>query len=165
MPRRWRIFGGKGEDPSSSRLAMLVSVPGPSSTNPDPVAEGGFAILCRPASARHDIAGNHRAKTCFSPLIRCGRLFSTGKSVSWSGLPLRMYLPPGPIIKIRYGNMIGTAKHCDSPPQITYWGYANMRTLTCTQVVSSTAPSLDRIKLSRMKRRLRRKECYVRFWL
>ncbi len=158
MPRRWRIFGGKWEDPSSSRFAMLVSVPGPSSTNPDPVAVGGFAVSSRLASARRGIARNHRPKTRFSILIQCGRIFSTGKSISWSGLPLRMYLPPRADHKVRYGNMIRTAKHCDSPPRITDWGYVKMRTLTCTQVVSSTVPSLDRIKLSRMKRRLRRKE-------
>ena len=165
LPRRWRRFGGKGKDSSSSRLAMLVSVPGPSSTDPDPVAVGGFAIPCAAAPARHGIARNHRARTRFSPLIRYGRIFSTGKSISWSGLPLRMYLPPRADHKVRYGNMIRTAKHCNSPPRIMNRGYAKMRALTCTQVVSSTVPSLDRIKLSRMKRRLRRKECYVRFWL
>ena len=161
--RRWRIFGGKEEDSSSSRLAMLVSVPGPSSTNSDPVADGGFATPCRPAPPRHGIARRHRAKTCFSPLIRYGRIFSIGESPG-QGSPYRCSSPRADH-KVRYGNISYIAKRCDSPPQITNWGYVKISALTCTQVVSFTVSGSDGTKLSRMNCRLRRKECYVRFWL
>lgn len=90
--RRWRIFGGKEEDSSSPWLAMLVSVPGPSSTNSDPVADGGFATPCRPAPPRHGIARRHRAKTCFSSLIRYGKIFTIGESPG-QGSPYRCSSP------------------------------------------------------------------------